>query len=49
MKYVYIPQAIDEPERHYTGITDDLKARLSTHNAGQVSHSSKFKPWRLNT
>ena len=25
------------------------KARLIKHNAGEVSHTSKFKPWRLNT
>ena len=49
MKYVYILQSIADPERHYTGITEDLKARLAKHNAGEVSHTSKFKPWRINT
>jgi len=49
MKYVYILQSIDEPDRHYTGITDDLKSRLAKHNAGGVAHTSKFRPWRLNT
>jgi predicted GIY-YIG superfamily endonuclease len=49
MKYVYILECIAEPDRHYTGITDDLKARLAKHNAGEVPHTSKFKPWRLNT
>ena len=49
MIYVYILQCIAEPDRFYTGFTDDLKARLEAHNAGQVSHTSKFKPWRLNT
>jgi predicted GIY-YIG superfamily endonuclease len=49
MKYVYILECIAEPSRHYTGLTDDLRARLSAHNAGQVFHTSKFKPWRLNT
>jgi putative endonuclease len=49
MKYVYILECIADPDRHYTGITDDLKTRLAKHNAGEVSHTSKFKSWRLNT
>ncbi len=49
MKYVYILERVADLGRHYTGITEDLKARLIKHNAGEVSHTSKFKPWRLNT
>jgi len=49
MKYVYILECIDDPERHYSGITDDLKARVKAHNSGKVYHTAKFKPWRLNT
>jgi predicted GIY-YIG superfamily endonuclease len=49
MKYVYIPQSIDFPDRYYVGLTEDLKARLSKHNHGEVSHTSKYKPWRLKT
>jgi putative endonuclease len=49
MKYVYILESIADPTRHYTGITDDLKSRIVRHNAGEVPHTSKFKPWRLNT
>ena len=49
MKYVYILQSIDSPDRHYTGITDDLRDRLSRHNRQEVSHTSKFAPWRIQT
>lgn len=49
MIYVYILKCIAEPDRHYVGATDNLPKRLSDHNAGKVSHTSKFKPWRLNT
>jgi putative endonuclease len=49
MKYVYILESIADPARHYIGITDDLKSRIVRHNAGEVLHTSKFKPWRLNT
>jgi len=38
-----------DAEHFYTGITDDLRARLAAHNAGEVTHTSKYKPWRLKT
>jgi predicted GIY-YIG superfamily endonuclease len=49
IKYVYILQSINYPERHYTGRTDDLDKRIEKHNAGLVSHTAKFAPWRLQT
>lgn len=49
MKYVYILQSLSTPERRYVGLTKDLKARLAKHNAGEVSHTSKFCPWRVQT
>lgn len=48
MKYVYILQSIDA-EHFYIGITDDLRARLAKHNAGEVPHTSKYLPWRVKT
>ena len=47
MKYVYILQSLVAEEHFYTGITDDLGARPSTHNSGEVTHTSKFRPWRI--
>ena len=35
--------------RHYTGCTIDLKARLAKHNAGEVPHTSKNRPWMVET
>ena len=49
MKYVYILRSEADSERFYTGITSDLKARLARHNAGEVSHTSKYRPWVLVT
>lgn len=49
MRYVYILQSIASPERHYVGVTGDLRARLAKHNAGDVSHTSKFAPWEVKT
>jgi putative endonuclease len=48
MKYVYILESLDAAH-FYVGITADLKARLAKHNAGDVAHTSKYKPWRLKT
>jgi predicted GIY-YIG superfamily endonuclease len=36
-------------EHYYVGMTEDLAARLARHNAGDVSHTAKFRPWRLKT
>lgn len=49
MKYVYILQSCNFPDRYYVGITGDLKARLTKHNAGDVSHTSKYAPWSIKT
>jgi predicted GIY-YIG superfamily endonuclease len=48
VKYVYILQSV-EAEHYYVGLTDDLRARLAKHNGGEVSHTSKFMPWRIKT
>ena len=49
MKYVYLLQSIEHPEQNYVGMTDDLKSRFETHNAGGSPHTAKYKPWRLLT
>jgi len=48
MKCFYILESLDS-EHFYIGITDDLRARLAKHNAGEVPHTSKYRPWRLKT
>ena len=47
--YVYILRSIEFPERHYIGVTRDLRSRLLKHNAGDVSHTSKYGPWEIKT
>jgi len=47
VKYVYILQSVTAPDRFYTGVTDDLKARLLKHNAGSVSHTARYRPWHV--
>jgi predicted GIY-YIG superfamily endonuclease len=47
MFYVYILQSIKYPKEHYSGYTEDLKARVKAHNLGDSNHTNKFKPWKL--
>ena len=49
MIYVYILRSLEHPDRHYVGVTADLRARLKKHNAGDVSHTSKYAPWTVKT
>nr|WP_283813410.1 GIY-YIG nuclease family protein [Bradyrhizobium sp. AUGA SZCCT0177] len=48
VRYVYILESLDSLH-FYVGMTDDLRARLAKHNAGEVPHTSKYRPWRLRT
>lgn len=47
--YVYLLVSQTNATRHYTGLTKDLDARLNAHNAGQVPHTAKYRPWRIET
>jgi putative endonuclease len=47
--YVYILQSEANPNRFYTGCTNDLRMRLIRHNLGEVPHTSKWRPWRVKT
>lgn len=49
MHYVYILRSEAEPDRHYVGVTADLRKRLVTHNAGSVTHTAKYRPWSIKT
>ena len=47
--YVYMLQSLADGERYYVGLTQNLHIRLDQHNAGVVPHTSKFRPWRIET
>jgi predicted GIY-YIG superfamily endonuclease len=47
--YVYIINSKKDPERFYTGFTEDLETRLKSHNDGQCPHTAKFKPRSIKT
>jgi predicted GIY-YIG superfamily endonuclease len=47
--YVYILQSEADEKHFYSGFTEDLQARLKRHNAGEVPHTAKFRPWQIKT
>ena len=49
MFYTYILRSLSHPEQRYISSTSDLKSRLAKHNAGEIPHTSKFKPWQVET
>ena len=49
LHYVYLLESVGAPGQRYIGVTADLKARLTEHNAGKSPHTSKFIPWRIVT
>lgn len=44
---MYILESESSVGRYYVGVTDDLLSRLRMHNRGDVTHTSKFTPWRI--
>ena len=49
MKYVYILQSLESKDKFYVGLTANWQSRLDSHNAGEVFHTSKYRPWRIKT
>lgn len=47
MYFVYRLQSVEYPEHKYTGFTSNISNRLESHNNGQVSNTSKYKPWKM--
>jgi predicted GIY-YIG superfamily endonuclease len=47
--YVYILRSINSSEHIYIRFTTNIKKRVEYHNSGMSYHTSKFKPWRLET
>ena len=45
--YVYLLVDVATETHHYAESTQYLSARFAKHNAGEVPHTSKFKPWRI--
>ena len=47
MHYVYLLESSVDTRRHYTGCTQDLRARIAGHKAGHNQATVHGRPWRL--
>jgi len=43
-RFVYIIRSVKHPHKRYIGLTSDLEARLSAHNAGLNRSTALWKP-----
>jgi predicted GIY-YIG superfamily endonuclease len=44
-RFVYVLKNREVPPRYYTGLSSDPAKRLTEHNAGKCTHTSKYRPW----
>jgi predicted GIY-YIG superfamily endonuclease len=47
MHHVYLLRSLADPKQTYIGLTDDMRARLKSHNEGANFHTAKYRPWEL--
>jgi len=45
-RFVYVLQSTTHPMQYYTGLTSNVRERLSAHNAGYCAHTSTGRPWK---
>ena len=46
-RFVYIIRSVTHPQKRYIGVTSDVVARVSAHNAGQNRSTAPWKPWGI--
>lgn len=46
-RFVYVLRSAEDPPRYYTGLTSGVATRLTEHNAGSCTHTSKHGPWSI--
>lgn len=46
MRYVYVIRSVRYPGKYYTGLTRNFTSRLRQHDAGEVTSTRPYKPWK---
>ena len=46
-RFVYVLASESNDEHYYIGVTSNVTARLTAHNAGDSSYTRRHGPWRL--
>jgi putative endonuclease len=44
-RIVYVLRSVNNPDRYYTGLTDNVDRRLAVHNSGGSKHTAHLRPW----
>ncbi|MCX6998151.1 MAG: GIY-YIG nuclease family protein [Kiritimatiellaeota bacterium] len=47
MHYVYFLRSLSRSTKTYVGMTEDIAARFTVHNAGGCTATQRFRPWEL--
>lgn len=45
--YIYVLRSLSNPDRYYTGMTENPKRRLREHNSGDSWATRQSRPWEL--
>ena len=46
-RIVYVLRSVNQPDRYYTGLTDNVERRPAVHNSGGSIHTAPLRPWSL--
>lgn len=46
-RYVYVLTSTSLSDTYYVGLTSNVAARLTAHNAGHCPHTAPRRPWRV--
>ena len=46
-RFVYVLQSVNNPERHYTGLSSDVQRRLLSHNKGASVDTRADRLWQI--
>ena len=46
-RFVYVLTNPGPDPKFYVGLSSDVGARLSDHNAGRCRHTARYRPWHL--
>ena len=46
-RFVYVLRSLSDRDRYYTGVTSNVRLRLSAHNAGECAHTTRHRPWEI--
>jgi len=46
-RFVYVLRNHEIPPRYYAGVTSNVARRHAEHNAGNCTHTAKYRPWSI--